>query len=110
VSMELEEKWPVLGRHEHARQWLRICVDLGRASRTIDAYGRGLVEFLLVCEREGIDPVGGPVVVRSPCSSRSCELVRAGAGRTLWRWTRARAWRTRRCSSGWSRCGCSTTS
>lgn len=55
--MDLKEKWPVLARHEHAVQWLRICVDLGRAPRTIDAYARGLAEFLLVCEREGIDPV-----------------------------------------------------
>ena len=53
----LEEKWPVLGRHQRAAEWLRIWVDLGRAPRTIDAYARGLAEFLLVCEREGIDPV-----------------------------------------------------
>jgi site-specific recombinase XerD len=53
----LEEKWPVLGRHERAVEWLRIWADLGRAPRTIDAYARGLAEFLLVCEREGIDPV-----------------------------------------------------
>jgi integrase/recombinase XerD len=57
VSVILEEKWPVLGRHERAVEWLRIWADLGRAPRTIDAYARGLAEFLLVCEREGIDPV-----------------------------------------------------
>ena len=55
--MILEEKWPVLGRHERAAEWLRIWADLGRAPRTIDAYARGLAEYLLVCEREGIDPV-----------------------------------------------------
>src|SRR5947209_18131034 len=55
--MELTEKWPVLVRHEQAAQWLRIWTDLGRAPRTIDAYARGLAEFLLVCEREGIEPV-----------------------------------------------------
>ena len=55
--MILEEKWPVLGRHERAAEWLRIWVDLGRAPRTIDAYARGLAEYLLVCEREGIDRV-----------------------------------------------------
>ncbi|XVQ11121.1 tyrosine-type recombinase/integrase [Spirillospora sp. CA-255316] len=38
-------------------EWLRIWVDLGRAPRTIDAYGRGLAEYLEVCEREGIDPL-----------------------------------------------------
>jgi integrase/recombinase XerD len=55
--MELTEKWPVLVRHEQAARWLRIWTDLGRAPRTIDAYARGLAEFLLVCEREGIEPV-----------------------------------------------------
>ena len=56
MSVILEEKWPVLGRHERAAQWLGIWTDLGRAPRTIDAYARGLAEFLLVCEREGVDP------------------------------------------------------
>ncbi|MFI9839251.1 tyrosine-type recombinase/integrase [Nonomuraea sp. NPDC051941] len=31
--------------------------DLGRAPRTIEAYGVGLAEYLGVCEREGVDPV-----------------------------------------------------
>jgi integrase/recombinase XerD len=53
----LEEKWPVLGRHDAAAEWLRIWTDLGRAPRTIDAYARGLAEYLQVCEREGADPV-----------------------------------------------------
>jgi integrase/recombinase XerD len=52
-----EEKWPVLGRHEHAAGWLRIWTDLGRAARTIDAYARGLAEYLELCERERVDPV-----------------------------------------------------
>lgn len=55
--MILEEKRPVLCRHERAAEWLRIWTDLGRAPRTIDAYARGLAEYLLVCEREGVDPV-----------------------------------------------------
>ena len=50
------EKWPVLGRHEVAAGWLRIWADLGRAPRTIDAYARGLAEYLDVCERENVDP------------------------------------------------------
>jgi len=53
----LEEKWPVLGRHSRASEWLRVWADLGRAPRTIDAYARGLAEYLQVCERDGIDPV-----------------------------------------------------
>ncbi|MFD5631117.1 tyrosine-type recombinase/integrase [Streptomyces sp. NPDC127072] len=49
------EKWPVLGRHERAAGWLQMWCDLGRAPRTIDAYARGLAEYLVVCEREGVD-------------------------------------------------------
>jgi integrase/recombinase XerD len=53
----IEEKWPVLGRHERAAEWLRIWTELGRAPRTIDAYARGLAEYLQVCERDGVDPL-----------------------------------------------------
>lgn len=53
----LSGKWPVLGRHERAAEWLSIWADLGRAPRTIDAYARGLAEYLEACERSGIDPV-----------------------------------------------------
>ncbi|WP_377271627.1 tyrosine-type recombinase/integrase [Peterkaempfera sp. SMS 1(5)a] len=56
-AVVLEEKWPVLGRHERAAEWLRVWTDLGRAPRTIDAYARGLAEYLTVCERDGVDPV-----------------------------------------------------
>ena len=52
-----EEKWPVLVRHVKAAEWLQIWSDLGRFARTIDAYGRGLAQFLEVCEREGIEPL-----------------------------------------------------
>jgi integrase/recombinase XerD len=54
--VEFAEKWPVLGRNELASGWLRIWADLGRAPRTIDAYARGLAEYLDVCERESVDP------------------------------------------------------
>jgi integrase/recombinase XerD len=50
-------RWPVLGRHERAAEWLSIWADLGRAPRTIDAYARGLAEYLEACERNGVDPV-----------------------------------------------------
>jgi len=53
----LLEKWPVLGRHEMAAQWLQIWIDLGRAPRTIDAYARGLAEYLQLCEHAGVDPL-----------------------------------------------------
>lgn len=44
--MVLTDKWPVLARHELAVGWLRVWIDLGRAPRTIDAYARGLAEYL----------------------------------------------------------------
>jgi integrase/recombinase XerD len=56
-AVVLEEKWPVLGRHEMAAGWLGIWADLGRAARTIDAYARGLSEYLELCEREHVDPI-----------------------------------------------------
>ncbi|WP_239146380.1 hypothetical protein [Streptomyces sp. SID10815] len=36
---------------------LTIWTDLGRAPRIIDAYARGLAEYLVMCERDNIDPV-----------------------------------------------------
>lgn len=53
----LTEKWPVITRHDRAASWLQVWSDLGRGPRTLDAYARGLAEYLLLCEREGIDPV-----------------------------------------------------
>ncbi|MCZ4507377.1 site-specific integrase [Streptomyces sp. ActVer] len=54
--VELREKWPILGRHEQAVAWLQVWQDLGRAPRTIDAYARGLAEYLKLCERESVEP------------------------------------------------------
>ncbi|WP_257226580.1 tyrosine-type recombinase/integrase [Rhodococcus opacus] len=56
-TVVLEEKWPVLCRHMQAAGWLQVWTDLGRAPRTIDAYARGLAEYLEMCEREGVDPL-----------------------------------------------------
>ena len=57
-TVVLEEKWPVLGRHERAAVWPRVWADLGRAPRTLDAYARGLAEYLEMCERVGVEPLG----------------------------------------------------
>ena len=57
MQVNVEEKWPVLGRHGRAAEWLGIWTNLGRAPRTIDAYARGLAEYLLVCERDDVDPL-----------------------------------------------------
>ena len=50
-------KWPVPARHEHAATWLQAWEDLVRAPRTLDAYARGLAQYLSLCEREGVDPL-----------------------------------------------------
>lgn len=47
----------MLARHERAAEWLGIWADLGRAPRTIDAYARGLAEYLELCEHDGVDPL-----------------------------------------------------
>ena len=107
--MVLREKWPVIGRHEQAAVWLQIWTDLGRAPRTIDAYARGLGEYLLMCEREGVDPVTAnrahvAVFVRELTSRphhRGANVVAIDSGA---------GWRTPRSSRGWCRSGCSTTS
>jgi hypothetical protein len=72
----LEEKWPVLVRHEKAAEWLQTWSDLVRAARTIDAYGRGLAEYLLMCEREQIESDSTRMPSRrskpSTCTSAKC--------------------------------------
>lgn len=89
--MVLEEKWPVLGKHERAAEWLRVWTDLGRAPRTIDAYARGLAEYLEMCDREGVAPV---TANRAHVAVYVRELNErpAAAARTWWRLTRVRAW------------------
>jgi site-specific recombinase XerD len=49
--------WPVLATCREAIDWLEIQANLGLAPRTIEAYARGLTDYLSVCEREGIDPL-----------------------------------------------------
>ena len=50
-------RWAVLAQCPEAQQWLRVQADLGLAPRTLDAYSRGLTDYLAVCAREGIDPL-----------------------------------------------------
>ena len=49
----LVDRWPILGRHEGAAEWLGMRADAGLAERTLDAYGRGLAEYLQMCEQTG---------------------------------------------------------
>jgi integrase/recombinase XerD len=68
----MQQKWPVLARHVHAAAWLQVWADTGRAPRTIDAYARGLAEYLHSCERAGVDPV---VASRADVASYVHELI-----------------------------------
>jgi site-specific recombinase XerD len=56
-NVTLATRWPVLGSSADALTWLQIQADLGLAPRTIDAYARGLVDYLTVCTRNGVNPL-----------------------------------------------------
>src|SRR5258707_4400597 len=53
--------YPVVADHERGRAWLQLQANLQLASKTIDAYGRGLDDFLRFCAAQGIvaDEVSG---------------------------------------------------
>ena len=51
-------RWPELGFCPLAVRWLVWQQDLGRSPRTVDAYGRSLVDYLRFCERNDVDVVG----------------------------------------------------
>ena len=46
-----------LDRQPMATAWLQLQVNLRLADRTIDAYGRGLADYLAHCARHEIDPI-----------------------------------------------------
>lgn len=56
-SAALADRWPLLASCPDAIAWLCLQTDLGLAPRTIEAYARGLAEYLGVCKRDGKDPV-----------------------------------------------------
>ena len=51
----LRARWPVLATVPAALAWLCMRTDLGIAPRTLDAYARGLSEYLAFCAALGID-------------------------------------------------------
>lgn len=57
-SASIEERFPAVAAVPAALGWLRMRADLGSAPRTIDAYGRGLAEYLAFCSTHAIDPIG----------------------------------------------------
>jgi hypothetical protein len=56
-SAALADRLPLLASCPEAIAWLCLETDLGLAARTIEAYGRGLADYLGVCKREGKDPM-----------------------------------------------------
>lgn len=56
-SALLTARWSALASCPQAVAWLRIQADLGLAPRTIEAYARGLADYLAVCQRDGHDPL-----------------------------------------------------
>jgi len=57
VNRVTEIQWtlyPYVAELEHAKAWLGIQKKLLRAPKTIDAYARGLNDFLSICRRFAI--------------------------------------------------------
>ena len=55
----VEPRWeffPLLAEEDNARKWLQIQADLGLATNTIQAYGKGIEDFLLFCKIYRIAP------------------------------------------------------
>ncbi|CAM5657545.1 site-specific integrase [Streptomyces aurantiogriseus] len=50
-------KFPTVAEHQLARQRLQFMANIGRASNTIDAYGRAVQDHLRFCAAEGTDPL-----------------------------------------------------
>lgn len=53
----LGARWPAVGSCPLALRWLALQSDLGRSPRTLEAYGRALADYLVFCERRGLDVV-----------------------------------------------------
>jgi site-specific recombinase XerD len=50
------ERYRLVAQDAHARAWLAIQANLGRAANTIEAYGRGLHDYLAFSQRRGVKP------------------------------------------------------
>jgi integrase/recombinase XerD len=50
------ERYPRVAQATHARAWLALQANLGRAANTVEAYGRALEDFLGFSARRNVDP------------------------------------------------------
>lgn len=57
IVMPPKERWPIVTATPVALAWLSMRTELGLAARTIDAYGRGLSEYLRFCTGSAVNPV-----------------------------------------------------
>lgn len=57
VAADLLHRWPALEGQREAAAWLQVQSDLGLAARTLDAYARGLADYVAVCSAHGVDPL-----------------------------------------------------
>ncbi len=57
AAAPLQECWPALAAMPSALAWLSMRSDLGIASRTLDAYARGVSEYLAFCAALETDPL-----------------------------------------------------
>jgi integrase/recombinase XerD len=51
-------RWPQLASCPLAVEWLEMLADLGRSPRTVEAYARGVVDYLSFCEHGAVDVTG----------------------------------------------------
>jgi len=51
--------WPEIAAVPEASQWLTLQADMGLAALTVEAYGRGLAQFLRFCHEAEVEPVRG---------------------------------------------------
>ena len=56
-SVSLQDRWPALAVVPPALEWLTMRANLGLAHRTIDAYARGLSEYLAFSAEVAADPL-----------------------------------------------------
>ena len=57
TAASLQERWPTLAAVPPALAWLSMRADLGLAYRTIDAYARGVSEYLTFSAAAAVDPM-----------------------------------------------------
>ena len=99
--------YPYVAELEYAKAWLGIQKKLLRAPKTIDAYARGLNDFLSICRRFAIrvaTATKGDIasyVEEMACLDRRLVAPCTGTGQLVWR--------TRRCNSVSRRSVCSMT-